>query len=103
MSYKELEEEILALAKSKDMLDDTTPVSTTIREVNKLIEALSFQERGVNTYVNSEHDMVSTTEEIKKALCNSFITLVVQMKSQHLSLEECLQNTNKNYEGPTIM
>jgi NTP pyrophosphatase (non-canonical NTP hydrolase) len=75
--YRELESQIIDWAKDKDIFDKGTPIKQafkTLEEVGELINAVS-----TNNHL-----------EIKDALGDILVTIIIQAKMQNVDLIECL-------------
>ena len=95
MNYKELEKLVLEWAKEKGILEKATPLAQcnkTIEEVEELKEALINQNASRVTYKNSKGKKVNTKEEIKDALGDILVTIIIGAKLQGLQLEDCLES-----------
>jgi len=64
----------------------------TIEEVNELIEAVGFQSIGIEEFTNSKGKVVNTQEEIKDAIGDIMVTLIIQCEMQDLKLKDCLES-----------
>jgi NTP pyrophosphatase (non-canonical NTP hydrolase) len=77
--YKLLESQVLEWAKDKGIFDKGTPVKQsykTLEEVGELISAVSINDKA----------------EIKDALGDILVTIIIQAKMQKLDLIECLES-----------
>ncbi len=77
--YKELETLVIDWAKDKGIFDKGTPLKQaykTVEEVSELISAVSINDK----------------EEIKDALGDILVTLIIQAKMQNLDLLECVES-----------
>lgn len=95
MEYKELEQLVEKWAEDKGILEKATPLAQggkTFEEVEELIEALEVQEEGLETFTNHKGKEVNTEEEIKDALGDILVTLIIQAKLQNLNLLDCLES-----------
>ena len=95
MNYQELEKLVLEWAKEKGILDKATPIAQcnkTIEEVEELKEALINQNESRVTYKNSKGKLVYTKEEIKDALGDILVTIIIGAELQGLKLEDCLES-----------
>ena len=94
MNYKELEPLVLSWAKDKGILDKATPLAQarkTEEETNELIEACVAQHAGYETFTNSKGKLCNTQEEIKDALGDILVTIIIGAELQGLNLEDCLE------------
>jgi len=94
-SYKELEKLVLEWADDKGILDKATPyaqANKTLEEVEELIEAVEAQSKEITDFVNSKGKLVNTDDEIKDALGDIFVTIIIGAELQGLQLEDCLQS-----------
>ena len=95
MEYKELEKLVLQWAADKGILEKATPLTQarkTIEEVYELIEACVAQQNGNETFTNSKGKRVNTQEEIKDALGDILVTIIIGAELQGLNLEDCLES-----------
>lgn len=93
--YQELEAKVLEWAKEKGILDKATPIAQcdkTFEEVEELAEALEAQRAGFAEFTNSKGKSVNTNEEIKDALGDILVTIIIGAELQGLKLEDCLQS-----------
>ena len=95
MQYKELEPLVIEWARQKGILDKATPLAQaekTFEEVQELIEAVEVQEEGLEEFENSKGKKVNTKEEIKDALGDILVTIIIGAELQGLKLEDCLES-----------
>ena len=95
MNYQELEGKVIEWAKDKGILEKATPLaqaSKTYEEVLELIEAVEVQEEGEETFYNIKGKLVKTSEEVKDALGDILVTIIIQAEMQGLKLEDCLES-----------
>lgn len=93
--YKNLELKIIDWAREKGILEKATPLKQaekTLEEVKELIEALEVQEDGLIEFYNFKGKLVNTEYEIKDALGDILVTIIIQAKMQGLELEDCLES-----------
>lgn len=108
MNYQELEKLVLEWAKEKGILDKATPLAQakkTLEEVNELFESCFAQDDGEETFINHKGKEVNTKEEIKDALGDILVTIIIGAELQGLKLEDCLEsayNVIKNRSGKMI-
>jgi NTP pyrophosphatase (non-canonical NTP hydrolase) len=79
MDYKELENEIINWAKDKGIFEKGTPIKQsykTLEEVGELISAVSINDKA----------------EIKDAIGDILVTIIIQAKMQNLDLIECVES-----------
>ena len=77
--YRELESQVIDWAKDKGIFEKGTPLKQsykTIEEVAELISAVSINDKA----------------EIKDALGDIIVTLIIQAKMQDLDLMECVES-----------
>ena len=92
-NYQELELLVIDWAANKGILSKATPLAQarkTFEEVQELIEAVEVQEEGLEEFTNSKGKLVNTEEEIKDALGDILVTIIIGAELQGLSLEDCL-------------
>jgi len=95
MKYQELEKLVLDWADDKGILEKATPsaqAEKTEEEVNELLEAVDAQKNGLEYFINSKGKKVSTQEEIKDALGDILVTIIIGAELQGLQLEDCLES-----------
>ena len=95
MKYNELEPLVLEWAKDKGILEKATPYAQamkTYEEVEELIEAVSAQTKDKFEFINSKGKQVNTEEEVKDALGDILVTIIIQAELQGLKLENCLES-----------
>lgn len=93
-NYKELEVSVIQWAADKGILEKATPLAQaekTIEEADELIQATTAQSLGQHTFVNSKGIEVNTQEELKDALGDILVTIIIGAELQGLKLEDCLQ------------
>lgn len=93
--YQELEVKVLEWAKEKGILDKATPLAQaqkTEEEVNELLEAVTHQQSGNKTFINSKGKLVNTREEVIDAFGDILVTIIIGSELQGLKLEHCLQS-----------
>lgn len=93
--YKELEKLVLDWANDKGILNKATPLTQahkTEEEVHELIEACVAQQNGNETFINSKGKLVNTKEELKDALGDILITVIIGVEMQKLDLVDCLES-----------
>jgi NTP pyrophosphatase (non-canonical NTP hydrolase) len=77
--YRELENQVLEWAKDKGIFEKGTPLKQsykTLEEVGELISAVSINDKA----------------EIKDALGDILVTIIIQAKMQKLDLIECVES-----------
>lgn len=95
-------------AKEKGILQKATPLrqhNKTDEEVNELYEALLAQANNLYSFTNSKGETVNTEHEVKDAIGDILVTLVIQCKLQGLDIVECFNqayNIIKNRKGKMI-
>lgn len=95
MKYNDSEPLIIEWAKEKGILSGATPLAQakkTEEEVNELLEAISYQAKGEDSFTNSKGKLVNTDEEIKDALGDILVTIIIGAELQGLKLEDCLES-----------
>ena len=95
MKYGELETKVLDWADDRGILDKATPLAQarkTEEEVHELIEACVAQQNGNETFTNSKGKLVNTKEELKDALGDILVTIIIGAELQGLNLEDCLES-----------
>ena len=113
MKYQELETRVLDWADDKEILDKATPLTQarkTEEEVNELIEACVAQQNGNEAFINRKGKLVNTKEELKDALGDILVTIIIGAELQGWNLEDCLESaynviskrTGKMVEGQFV-
>lgn len=108
MNYQQLEKLVLEWAEEKGILSKATPLAQakkTFEEVQELIEATEVQEEGLETFENKKGKTCNTNDEIKDALGDILVTIIIGAKMQGLQLEDCLEsayNVINNRTGKMI-
>lgn len=95
MDFQQLEPLIILWAKEKGILDKATPMqqfSKTDEEVNELGASLFAQHNNLSKFKNSKGVEVDTFLEIKDAIGDILVTLIIQCKMQGLTMTECLES-----------
>lgn len=88
MTFKQLNKRVIVWAKDKGILDKATPSSQhakTEEEVAELREALYYQSKDIDTYINAKGVMCTTDEEIIDGIGDSLVTLLIQCKLQSIN------------------
>ena len=95
MQYTELEPLVIQWAKEKGILDKATPLAQarkTEEEVQELLEACVAQHGGFTTFTNLKGKKVNVNEEIKDALGDILVTIIIGAELQGLKLTDCLES-----------
>ena len=95
MNYQELETKVLEWACDKGILEKATPLAQankTLEEVEELLEAVNAQEKEHYFFTNTKGKEVVTADEIKDALGDILVTIIIGAKLQGLKLEDCLES-----------
>lgn len=77
----------------------------TVEEVEELREALQAQSEDKEYFVNAKGKRVNTSEEIKDALGDILVTVIIACQLQHLDLATCLDsayNVIKSRKGKMV-
>ena len=94
-NYQELEVKVIEWANDKGILNKSTSLNQaekTIEELNELIEATTAQCLGKVEFINTKGKLVNTEEEIKDALGDILVTIIIGAELQGLKLEDCLES-----------
>jgi len=108
MELNELEYLVVDWAKEKGILEKATPFtqhSKTLEEVEELSEALAAKEDGQETFVNIKGISVNTDHEIKDAIGDIMVTLIIQAKMNGYSIKDALEmayNTISKRKGKMV-
>ena len=95
MNYQELESKVLEWADDKGILEKATPLAQankTLEEVEELLEAVNAQEKEHYFFTNTKGKEVVTADEIKDALGDILVTIIIGAELQGLNLEDCLES-----------
>ena len=95
MNYQELEAKVLEWAGDKGILEKATPLAQankTLEEVEELLEAVNAQEKEHYFFTNTKGKEVVTADEIKDALGDILVTIIIGAELQGLKLEDCLES-----------
>ena len=95
MNYQELEAKVLEWADDKGILEKATPLAQakkTLEEVQELLEAVNAQEKEHYFFTNTKGKEVVTAYEIKDALGDILVTIIIGAELQGLKLEDCLES-----------
>tara|TARA_R110000782_G_scaffold30983_7_gene76830 strand:+ start:1780 stop:2136 length:357 start_codon:yes stop_codon:yes gene_type:complete len=93
-NYQELEKLVIEWAHEKGIMEKATPVAQglkTMEECEELLEALNAQKLGLHNFINSKGKMMNTHDELKDALGDILVTIIIQSALQEFSLEDCLE------------
>lgn len=82
MDYFELETAVIEWAKDKGIFDKGTPMAQALKTLEETTELC--------TAVNANNK-----EEIKDALGDVMVTILIQAEMQDMSLEDCLESAYK--------
>ena len=95
MEFKELNERVVSWANDKGILEKATALSQhskTQEEVNELHESLLAKRNNLENFIDSKGNYKNTLEEVKDAIGDILVTLLIQCKLQDLSALECLDS-----------
>ena len=90
MNYQELEAKVLEWADDKGILEKATPLAQakkTLEEVQELLEAVSAQEKEHYFFTNTKGKEVITADEIKDAVGDILVTIIIGAELQGLKVE----------------
>ena len=93
MKFKKLNKKVLKWAKNKGIFDKGTPVSQhskTLEEVDELTFAIAAQRDGKKEF-DENGNVKNTEEEIKDAIGDIMVTLIIQCEMQGLTVKDCLE------------
>lgn len=82
-------------ADEKGILEKATPlaqVGKTEEEVAELREALVAQNNDMQTFMNMKGYQKKTDEEIKDAIGDILVTLIIQSRMQNVDIVDCLND-----------
>lgn len=94
-TFEQLQPLVIEWAKEKGILEKATPlaqVEKTFEEVIELKDALIAQSLKFEFFSNKNLKQVNTKEEIKDALGDILVTIIIQSEMQGLSLIDCLES-----------
>ena len=66
-----------------------------IEEANELKDAIFADENGLSNFYNSKQELCNTKEEIKDAIGDRLITLIISAKFADLDILDCLESAYK--------
>ena len=92
--FKELNERVVQWANEKGIFKKGTPLaqqSKTEEEVQELKEALLAQRNNLKDFYNTKGYKRNTSEEIKDAIGDILVTVLIQSKMQNLNPLDCLE------------
>ena len=95
MNFNELNIKVIGWAKDRSIFDKATPISQhikTLEEVDELTMALNAQERGNLEFTCPKGNLKNTEHEIKDAIGDILVTLIIQTEMQGLTMEDCLES-----------
>ena len=93
-NYPDLISKVELWAGEKGILTKATPLKQaekTQEELNELFEALVMDNNSMEIFKNSKGKVVNTQEEIKDALGDILVTIIIQAKMNNLNLLDCLE------------
>ena len=109
MNYQELEKLVIEWAKDKGILEKATPIAQagkTLEEVNELLFAITMRDKlNINSITNESGVVFDSNHEIKDALGDILVTIIIGAELQGLKLEDCLEsayNVIKNRSGKMV-
>jgi NTP pyrophosphatase (non-canonical NTP hydrolase) len=111
--FEELQPLVIQWAKEKGIFEEGNPLAQcekTMEEVEELMMALQAQNLKIDAFKNFKGKEVNTQEEIKDALGDILVTIIIQAQMQVLDLMDCLQSaydviskrTGKMVEGQFV-
>jgi NTP pyrophosphatase (non-canonical NTP hydrolase) len=95
MDFKELDKKVVEWAEEKGIFDKATPLTQlgkTLEEVEELKTAITAQSKGMDHFYNLDGDALDTDAEIKDAIGDVLVTLIIQCKMQGLDPLDCLES-----------
>lgn len=113
MKYNELEPLVIEWAKEKGILEKATPLAQaekTQEEVDEFMLGVYNQSLNYDSFINAKGKRVNTKDEIKDALGDILVTIIIGAELQGLKLEDCLESaynviskrTGKMIEGKFV-
>ena len=111
MNYQELEKLVIEWAGDKGILEKATPLAQagkTLEEVNELLFAITLRDKYKVNEIKACEDcntVFNSNDEIKDALGDILVTIIIGAELQGLKLEECLEsayNVIKNRSGKMV-
>lgn len=79
----------------KGIIEKATPLAQwekTQEELNELHEALVINNNGLEAFVNSKGSICNTEDEIKDAIGDIIVTLIIQAQMNNIEIEDCLNS-----------
>ena len=98
MKYEELEALVLDWAKEKEILSKATPLAQankTLEEVQELIFAITLKDKYNVSEIKACEDcdtLFNSKNEIKDALGDILVTIIIGAHMQELNLLDCLES-----------
>jgi NTP pyrophosphatase (non-canonical NTP hydrolase) len=95
MGFKKLSSRVVFWARQKGILASATALSQhskTQEEVNELFEALMADRNQLPSFIDSKGKLKNTKAEIKDAIGDILVTLLIQCRLQNLSALDCLNS-----------
>jgi NTP pyrophosphatase (non-canonical NTP hydrolase) len=99
---EELNNRVIAWADDKGILAKATPltqIAKTQEELDETREALHYQSKNEEIYINAKGVMCETDHEIKDGIGDVLVTLLIQCKMQGLDPLDCLEMAVKVIEN----
>jgi len=93
MRFNRLNQKVIKWAKDKGIFVKATPYtqhSKTLEEVQELSDALTAQEAGESEFIDNDGNLKNTEFEIKDAIGDILVTLIIQCEMQGITIEESL-------------
>lgn len=95
MQYKDLEKRVINWAELKGILKHANPINQlekTEEEVQELRDAIFAQHNNLEFFRDSKGRLKNTSDEIKDALGDVLVTIIIGAEMNNLCLLDCLES-----------
>lgn len=96
--FEVLKENVILWADEKGIFEKGNPLAQAekgIEEANELKDAIFADENGLSNFYNSKQQLCNTKNEIKDAIGDRLITLIISSKFADLDILDCLESAYK--------
>ena len=93
--FRELESKVIDWAENKGIFSKGNPLAQAekgIEEAEELREAVFASVNGLSNYYNSKEELKNTKNEIKDAIGDRLVTLLISAKFHKLDVLDCLDS-----------
>lgn len=95
VKFQKLQENVIIWAKEKGIFKKGNPLAQSekgIEEANELKEAVFAKQNGLSEFLNSKQELKNTKKEIKDAIGDRFVTLIISAEFENLDILDCLES-----------